>query len=487
MAEVVSAGRRVASGIAWILGVQLVTAIVQLSYAAFTSRHADQTSFGQYAIALSATALVSLIATSGLGAAASRMSSTDEPEVRVLISLALLTGSAMALMLYLISNPWAKLWGNEGASPVIRLLAFGILVTPATAVQLGVLRREARFRQFAIASFLSSLVGMLVGAFFVLRQPSAASLAVLNVASSWVLLLVGILYLGRRSLPTFSSSGAQQHVSFGLKSLVTSLLIYAGVSAPQIAISRSLSTAVLGEWNRASVLGQIPLEMLSSSVQRSIYPEFRDASRDPEAAARAWTVLVGVSALAILPAVGILLPLLPSLVIGFFGPKWHLAGQMAGWILAATAINAVSGILSAAQESAGVFRPTWICSIVSGIALVSTGVGTSISSLWQVAAVGILVSVILGLLTQLVVSSRANIITLSDVLRSLILAVLLMCAAFALSCYLYSASHAVFLPALIGIPFAMAGSYVAIIKTVRFFPYVDFHIRLSRLIFRRTP
>jgi len=461
-------------GAAWLFGVQVLTGIVQLGYAAFTSRHADQVAFGQYAIALSATALVSMVANSGLGGSASRMSSTEESEVRALISLSLLIGACMALLLLAVAEPWARLWGNLEAAPVIRLLALGVAVTPATSVQAGVLRREGQFRQFAQAAIGASVGGMMVGMLVVSRDPSASSLAVMSVVANWILLLGLGIILGRKSRPSASLKGTREHMVFGSKSLLHSLIIYAGAAAPLIAMSRSLSVGALGQWNRATVIGQMPLEMATSSAQKALYPEFRGAQADRGRLKRVWTDVVALGAMVVWPLVGWGTAIVPTGLSLIFGPGWQTAGSMARWILVATGLAFVYGILGAAQESANYFRYVWAGSIATSSVLVVSAFFVLETQTWAAIGVGVVIASITGLLVQLVLSIRNGLLFCKDIVSVVVLSLAAGVTVYLLTDRLIRASE---LPAM-GIFGGLVMLMVLYIALYELFP----HNLLSRII-----
>jgi len=355
-----STSKRVAAGALWLLGMQAFTAIVQLGYAAFTSRHADHSAFGQYAIALSATALLSLIANSGLGVAASRMPSTDESVTRPLMGVAVVTGLVTALLLVMLAEPWARLWGDPQAALAIRFLGLGLILSPAVGVQTGLLRREGKFKLLAIVMITTALAAMSIGMIAVSARPSAVSLAAMTVSAIFLQFAVFAFILGRRGLPSLALQNARAELGFGRRALLGSLILYAGMTAPIIAMSRSIGVSTLGEWNRANVLGYVPLQMATSSAQQALYPEFRSAAEDQTRTRDVWSRLFGLSVVMVWPISAAALAWFPQGTRVLLGPDWALAGDMAQWLLAATAIYFPLAILWAAQESAAMFKEIWI-------------------------------------------------------------------------------------------------------------------------------
>ena len=414
-----SRSKRVATGAVWLLGMQAFTAIVQLGYAAFTSRHADHAAFGQYAIALSATTLLSLIANSGLGVAASRMPSTDESVTRPLMGVAFVTGLVTAALLVVFAEPWARLWGDPQAALAIRFLGLGLALSPAVGVQSGLMRREGRFKLLASIMVSTTIMAMSIGMIAVSARPSSVALAAMTVSATFLQFAVFAFVLRRRGLPSLALRNARAELGFGRRALLGSLILYAGMTAPFIAMSRSIGVATLGEWNRANVLGYVPLQMATSSAQQALYPEFRSAAEDQTHTRDVWSRLFGLSVILIMPITAAALPWLPFGTRILLGPDWSLAGNMAQWLLAATAIYFPLAILWAAQESAARFKEIWIgFATYSFVMLLAAGC-VSLTHEWRSAAMGMVAASTVCLCLDVALLLRAGLLSASSVVRDL--------------------------------------------------------------------
>jgi O-antigen/teichoic acid export membrane protein len=406
-------------GASWLLGVQAFTAVVQLGYAAFTSRHADHAAFGRYAIALSATALLSLIASSGLGVAASRMPETDDSVTRALMGMALLTGVGTAAVLILLAEPWARLWGDPGASLAIRFLGLGLILSPAVGVQAGLMRREGKFKLLATVLITSSVIAMAIGMIAVALRPGAVSLAAMTVSGTFLQFTIFAMTLGRRGLPSPSMRNARSELGFGSKALVGSLILYVGITAPVIAMSRAIGVATIGEWNRATVLGYVPLQMATSSAQQALYPEFRSAAENRARTREVWSRLFGLSVMLVWPITAAALPWFPFVTRVLLGPDWVLAGSMAQWLLAATAVYFPLAILWAAQESAAMFKEIWRgLAMYSLIMLVAAG-SVLLTHDWTSVAIGMVLASGITLCLNLSMLARARLLESRSAVRDL--------------------------------------------------------------------
>lgn len=156
-------GTRLWQGAAWLYGAQVVTVIAQFAYAAVTSRFVSDDGFGIYAVALSVTGFVTLIASGGLGQSVGRMSSVDTDRLRSLITYAAILGTASAVFTIATAKAWAQLWNAPDAIPLIRWYAITAFLAPISGLATGLTRRIGRFRALSISTILSNITGMAIG------------------------------------------------------------------------------------------------------------------------------------------------------------------------------------------------------------------------------------------------------------------------------------------------------------------------------------
>jgi O-antigen/teichoic acid export membrane protein len=341
------------------------------------------------------------------------MASDSEDEVQALNTVALITGFVAAMVLFLGADPWAALWGDRGAANVIRILSVGLLVTPAVSVHMGLLRRVGRFAQLAAGSLVTSILGMLIGAWCISKSPTASSLVISPVSSTWLLYLFGILCLGRNAYPGAKLRSSLPHVSFGLRALLGSIMNFLAATVPSFAISRILGSPALGQWNRATVIGVLPIEMVTNSLSRAVYPEARNMQTDSSDQSRnqwIWTMSVAATSLLVWPGVGLVVPIMPTLVTVILGSKWSVAGSMSQFLVVGAAVMLTLTVLSALQESNGHFEIFW-----AGTAslMVVAGVGAfwvAYLHSWLPGVLAAVLGPILALFVQVVLSARRHLI-----------------------------------------------------------------------------
>lgn len=342
----------------WNYGAQLTTAFLQIAYAAVTSRLVDDVGFGTYVVALSVTALISLLANGGLGQTVGRMLNLDAGRISALAIYAAGLGVAGALILLATADLWAQLWAEPAAALPIRVLAVAALMSPLSGLLSGLLRRQQRFRTLAISVVVANSVGMLIGVLAVIAAPGPLTL-VISPTAAIVMLTILTLGLNRAAViarPTFRTVGQELRFSWAVTGL--SVISYLNVNIGRWALSRGVGVDTLGQWNRADVLTTVPLEQAHRALQQAIYPEFRHDIGGNERVRKVWTDLLILVAWAAFPLAAVVGVVAPAVIPIVFGPGWELATSLAFPLALILAIQMVSTTLGSALEAVGRFR--WI-------------------------------------------------------------------------------------------------------------------------------
>ena len=319
---------------------------------------------------------------------------------------------------FLVTAPlWARLWGNPEATALIRILSIGLVASSYGGVLAGIARRFGRMGLWAGATLASSLIAMAVGGFTVVTTRAAWSLTVMPVTSSVLLALIMLVALGRRGIPTRRLNGVAGDALYGAKSLSSSLLTYVAYSLPTWTMSRWLGASTFGSWNRAVVVGQVPLESATKAVQTVIFPKFRwDGSGGVEVRRR-WSSLLASAALVVLPLTALVIPLMPDLIRLLLGPQWDEAGTWPSSCLAQPPYLSCPGLLGTALQASNNFRAVWLGQLTTIAVMAGASLAIVLSRKLAADGIGYLASAVLSHATQLVSAARSELVDLRLVVK----------------------------------------------------------------------
>jgi O-antigen/teichoic acid export membrane protein len=389
---------------------QLATIVFQFVYAAITSRAINPAGFGSYAIALAVSGLVTLVAVGGLAQAVARMDALTLGRLRSLVTYATLLGAVAGAFMWCTADAWAYLWGDQGATAIVRWLAIGASVAPMAALSGSLLRRQGRFKAIAILSLATNLIGMVLGvtAVMVLRTPEAL---VVSPVVAQIALLVASLVLSGRALRGFARiRKGSIEVAFSAQLVPAKLADYVIGNATKFSTSRWVGVDAFGFWNRADVVTSLPIQQIQTAIVQAISPEFRHDIHDSSRANRVWTDMLILISWVALPLAGLAAVVVPFLVPVMFGRGWDTTAALVPWLAIAAGFQMLATILASAIEVLG--RMKWIWStaiallvvqaagaialflfrdlIVAMICLVSTQILRHAINIWQCGRLGYL-------------------------------------------------------------------------------------------------
>ena len=379
-----STGVRVARGVFWTYGAVITTSILQLGYAAFTSRAADQVAFGHYSIALTSAALVMLLANAGLGTAVTRRQDITGQYLRSLMLYCVTIGLVAAAVTWLTAPLWALVWGDEGIIPPLRLLSIAAFEAPALGLLTALGRRESKFARTASIVFASAALGFAVGAVAVMLRPSAASLVVSALVSQTFTVFT-LAWTERSRLVQRGWHWREARDDIGYSASITGsrILAYFSGNAGKYGVNWALGASVLGQWNRAEVVSSIPLQQLQNAMTQAVSPEFRHDRRDYSRAQRVWPELLGMVAWSTWPLAALGAGVAGVLVPVILGPGWGQAATLVPALLLLGALQMVVMLLNSAVEVVGMMRAVWLGQVGGLMVQVAGGVAAfATESIW---------------------------------------------------------------------------------------------------------
>jgi O-antigen/teichoic acid export membrane protein len=406
---VVSRSRTLVRGTTWILAASVIVTLVQLPYAAATSRLVAPQDFGSYGAALSGIALIGLITANSFGPLSARELDPSPQIFRQLLGSTLILGVIASLIAIVIAGPWERLWSAPGTASTMRWASMILFILPAQKLLVGEARRSGRIKLLSSSTALSGFAGILLGILAVYHWRSSPALIALTTTQSWVQVIILLVMLKVPWIPRLPSSEMMPRLRFARSVTGVSLVQYGMITTGPLTIGRAISEAALGQFNRAATFAVLPLATLQTAIHDVLYPEFRHDIHDTDRSWGLWPKLIALAAWLALPAGlagGIALRALIPVVLG---PQWVEAASMAVPLAIGAAISIPASLLSVGLEATGKFKQV-AAGLVPSLATIGIGCiltirsGSFLPMLWAIA-----LQPGVNHLTQIVLAGRAGI------------------------------------------------------------------------------
>ena len=411
--------RRTAVGVASNTTATLLTALFQVVYTALMARLLTPREFGLVAMANVVIGLTSQLSRFGVGPALIQYARLDEAMIRTATTIAWAFGAAGTLMILGLSPVAGWFFDEPAVVPVLMALAVAISIAAVALVPEALLRRALRFQWLAgidVASFAIGYLG--VGIVAALMGAGVWSLVAATLSQA-VVKTLALLLVERRGLrPGWTSTAARQVASFGSQVTVIGLLQYGLASLPTLFVGRFLGTGPLGQFNRADLVIRLPLERLTSTLSRVLFPALATVNREPSRFLSGYSIATAATAALIVPASCFVALLARPIVAILLGPGWDQAASVLPLLAAAAGLAYLTHFAGVALEALGRLRGKLVSELVASLLLLAglvTFIDTGLSSVATV----ILTVEAVRFGAQFVLLARVQETTIGSVLRPL--------------------------------------------------------------------
>jgi len=281
--------------------------------------------FGLVALASLFIAFVQTFQDQGFGDAIIQRPDLQKEHLDTAFWTNLLIGSLLALMGIAGSKFIAGLFHQSQLAPIVRWLSLSFILAGLSSTPQAILRRRLAFRELAIRSIFSTIIGGVLGLVLALLGFGVWSL----VAQDLVSALVGVVVLWNvsswRPSLHFSKEHFRDLLSFGFNIIGINLLNFLNRHADDLLIGYFLGPIMLGFYSIAYKLLVVMTDLLTSVTNAVAFPTFSRLQNDPERMRRAFLQAIHYTSLISFPAfLGVAL-VAPELIITFFGPQWTLS------------------------------------------------------------------------------------------------------------------------------------------------------------------
>jgi hypothetical protein len=317
-----SGSKKIAKGLAWLVGGRFANAAISLVSTAVLARLLGPEDFGVMAAAFVVLALANVLFDGAFGVNLIRKAALTEEDVRTTLTIAVLVGTALAALVALASPAAESFFKFKLLAPTLAISSLTIPLKAVFSVASAQLQRTGRFRVLAMASIFAQFVG-----YILVAVPMAlmgfgvwALIAALVVAGLTEATTVGVM--ARLPLkPAFHREALKDIRGSGLFGLSYAFNWVANTGANAV-IGRMLGAAPLGLYSRGWKLLDLVVAATATPLQRVLMPAFANIQAHPERLRRAFISALEVS-LPIYALASVLLALqAPAIVSVTLGAKW---------------------------------------------------------------------------------------------------------------------------------------------------------------------
>lgn len=313
---------RVARGVAWGIAEKAGSALLQMGVSLVVLRHLVPDETGAWGILTAVVAVALILVDSGFSQALIRKPDPTAADYKSVFVL----NFAVAVVLYVLLAAAAPLVARFYAMPLVAnvgpVLFLLLPVSALCTIQNTIFARQMRFALMSKVVFAASAaggaaaVGLAVSGFglwsFVGQRITAMAVrtGLLWWLSDW------------RPRGRFDRSALRRMAPFSLSLMTTDLISAVYTKIPQFFIGRLYPASVLGFFDQAVKIKDLPLTSAMQSVQGVTYPALSKIGGDAIRFAEGYRQLAMITAFALFPAMAGLIAVADELFPVLIGEQW---------------------------------------------------------------------------------------------------------------------------------------------------------------------
>jgi O-antigen/teichoic acid export membrane protein len=426
--------------------------------------------FGIVTVALVATGFVGLFGELGLTPAIIQRETLTPVHVRTAFTTSLAFALGIGAALAVLSSWVARFFAMPGVAPMVSVMAFSLVIKAWGSMPSALLQRAMRFRDIAVASIVSYLVGFgLVGIGMAAAGFGPWSLIAAHMTQTLVQSLALHFAQPVPHRLGVDPRALQDLVAYGGGVSFARFANYLALRGDNMVVGHTLGPTALGLYGPAYHLMAMPADLFQRVVQSVLFPAISRLQTEPERLAATYRRGLAVIGLTVLPATALTILLAPPLVDVLLGPRWR--GVTAPLqILAAGMFFRVGYKMSVVVVKAtGAVRPFALRQIPYPLMVVSFAwIGTRWGLSGVALGVVIALAVHYALLTTL--GLRVAGLTVGDYIRAHRSALVLTTVVFVQAWLVIAATRAGHLPAAVNLPLVGLSTAVVVAALVWWVP-----------------
>jgi lipopolysaccharide exporter len=277
--------------------------------------------FGLVAIATVAITTIMAATETGMTNALVQSQVREQAHYDVAWTIGVLRGLIVCVLLLLAAPLIARLFGEERAAPMVRLMAFLPLISSAASPRMADLIRELQFSKVAPVALAAVIVEVGLSIALAPRLGGAAIILGKLVGAATATTTSYILAPHRpRFRPRYSS--AQQLLAFGRWLFAISITAVSSDLLIKVLIARRLSVSDLGLFSMADKLGEVPTQAANESIGAVAFPLYVRLRSDEQRLQNAIRAHLTGLMFFLFPATALIIALAKPLERYVLGPSW---------------------------------------------------------------------------------------------------------------------------------------------------------------------
>ncbi|HAM85019.1 MAG TPA: hypothetical protein DFK15_11180 [Butyricimonas sp.] len=262
------------SGIVWSAVEKFGYTFIMFLSNLFLARLLSPNDFGSIGMIMVFVAIASIIVDGGFTSALIQKKTISDEDYSTAFHVNMMLAIILYIALYLGAPYVANFYSNPPLADLLRVLGFVLIVNALSVVQIAKIKRELNFKYLGIVSIVSSFIGCFVGVTCAFYSLGVWSLVIQSLVISLVKSVILFIFSSWKPSFVFSSKALKTQFNFGSMILLSNIVDTVYSNLPSLIVGKFFNARILGVYNQARTLENVPNNTLITIVQQVMYPVF---------------------------------------------------------------------------------------------------------------------------------------------------------------------------------------------------------------------
>jgi PST family polysaccharide transporter len=313
---------RALKGLAWSTLAQFTNQALRFIISVILARLLTPNDFGLIAMILVFTGFAGLFSELGFGASLIQKREIGERHLSSIFWLNLVSGLVLTGVVFAVAAPIAKFYHEPRLKALTMVLSGTFFLVSLSIVQKAILKRSMDFRKLAIIEIITMVVGGSIAIILACIGFGVWSLAWQMIVSTAVGVILLWFATGWKPRFKLDKNAIRELFGFSINLFGFNLINYWARNSDNLLIGKFIGSVGLGIYARAYSIMLMPLQQISGTVGRVMFPALSEIQEDKVFVKQIYLRTISVIALVTFPMMMGLLVVADSFVMALLGPKW---------------------------------------------------------------------------------------------------------------------------------------------------------------------
>ena len=259
----------------------------------------------------------------------------------------------LSIITYLLSNPIAYFYDDNRLVLIVKVISIYFILSSLTSIHISILKRKLKFKELAKASFISSMIGGILGVYLAFNGFGVWSLISQQLLSQIIYIILIYKVTEYKLEARFSIKALLQLWKFGFRMFLSSLLDNIFQRIDLMIIGKLFNPSILGFFQRAKSLDTMIITYSSSSIMSVLFPLLSKIKNDLKRFQRVIIKSLNLISFISFFLSGLFFIISKELIIVLFGDKWLISVGFFQILVLVSFVYPLSALLVSVLSSRG--------------------------------------------------------------------------------------------------------------------------------------